>query len=82
MEEPQGQRIRIAAKRRSETQERLLLSGLIVASKKPTQEISIEEVYTHAETDGLAMVLKAAKRALSTAAPRWQRLTRSRYLHG
>jgi hypothetical protein len=50
MKEPEDHRIRVAAERRSETQERLLLSGLILASEKPVKEISIEEVYTHTET--------------------------------
>jgi AcrR family transcriptional regulator len=50
MKESEDHRIRVAAERRSETQERLLLSGLILASEKPAKEISIEEVYTHAET--------------------------------
>ena len=50
MKEPQDHRTRVAAERRSETQERLLLSGLILASEKPAKEISIEEVYTNTET--------------------------------
>jgi hypothetical protein len=50
MNKPQDHRIRVAAERRNETQERLLLSGLILGSKKPAKEISIEEIYTHAET--------------------------------
>jgi AcrR family transcriptional regulator len=50
MKDPQDHRIRVAAERRSETQERLLLSGLILGSEKPVKEISIEEIYTHAET--------------------------------
>jgi len=50
MKEPEDHRTRVAAERRSETQEKLLLSGLILASEKPAKEISIEEVYTHAET--------------------------------
>ena len=50
MNEPQDHRTRVAAERRSETQEKLLLSGLILASERPAKEISIEEVYTHAET--------------------------------
>ena len=50
MKEPQDHRIRVAAERRNETQERLLLSGLILCSEKPAKEISIEEIYTRAET--------------------------------
>jgi len=50
MTEPEDHRIRVAAERRNETQEKLLLSGLILGSKKPAKEISIEEIYTHAET--------------------------------
>jgi len=50
MKEPEDHRIRVAAERRNETQEKLLLSGLILGSEKPTKEISIEEIYTHAET--------------------------------
>jgi AcrR family transcriptional regulator len=50
MREPEDHRIRVAAERRSETQEKLLLSGLILGSEKPVKEISIEEIYTHAET--------------------------------
>ena len=50
MYDPQDHRPRVAAERRSETQEKLLLSGLILASEKPVKEISIEEIYTHAET--------------------------------
>jgi hypothetical protein len=50
MKEPEDHRIRVAAERRNETQERLLLSGLILGSEKPVKEISIEEIYTHAET--------------------------------
>jgi len=42
-------RTRGASERRSETQERLLLSGLIFVSEKPAKEISIEEVYTNTE---------------------------------
>jgi hypothetical protein len=49
MKEPADHRTRVAAERRSETQERLLVSGLILASEKPAEEISIEEVYTNAE---------------------------------
>ena len=50
VKEPEDHRTRVAAERRNETQERLLLSGLILASEKPAKEISIEDVYTHAET--------------------------------
>jgi len=50
MRKPEDHRIRVAALRRNETQERLLLSGLILGSEKPAKEISIEEIYTHAET--------------------------------
>jgi len=50
MKEPEDHRIRVAAVRRNETQEKLLLSGLILGSEKPVKEISIEEIYTHAET--------------------------------
>jgi AcrR family transcriptional regulator len=50
MKESQDHRIRVAAERRNETQEKLLLSGLILGSEKPAKEISIEEIYTHAET--------------------------------
>jgi hypothetical protein len=50
LKEPANHRTREAAERRSETQERLLLSGLILGSEKPAKEISIEEVYTRAET--------------------------------
>ena len=50
MKEPKDHRIRVAAERRHETQEKLLLSGLILASEKPVKEIGIEEIYTHAET--------------------------------
>ena len=50
MKEPQDHRTRVAEERRSETQEKLLLSGLILSSKKPVKEISIEEIYTHAKT--------------------------------
>lgn len=50
MKEPEDHRIRVAAERRNETQEKLLLSGLILGSKKPVKEISIEEIYTHAQT--------------------------------
>jgi AcrR family transcriptional regulator len=50
MKEIEDHRIRVAAERRNETQEKLLLSGLILSSKKPAKEISIEEIYTHAET--------------------------------
>ena len=49
MKEPEDHRTSLAAERRSEAQERLF-SGLIVVSEKPAKEISIEEVYTHAET--------------------------------
>jgi TetR/AcrR family transcriptional regulator, ethionamide resistance regulator len=49
MKEPEDHRTRVAADRGSETQERLF-SGLILASERPVKEISIEEVYTHAET--------------------------------
>jgi hypothetical protein len=49
VKEPEDHRTRIAAERRSETQERLF-SGLIFASERPAKVISIEEVYTHAET--------------------------------
>ena len=49
MKEPEDHCTRVAADRGSETQERLF-SGLILASEKPAKEISIEEVYTHAET--------------------------------
>ena len=61
MREPEDHRTRVAAERRSETQERLLLSGLILASEKPAKEISIEEIYTHAETDRLIMICKGSK---------------------
>ena len=47
--EPEDHRTRIAAERRSEAQEQLF-GGLILASERPTNVISIEEVYTHAET--------------------------------
>jgi TetR/AcrR family transcriptional regulator, ethionamide resistance regulator len=50
MKEIENHRIRVAAERRNETQEKLLLSGLILGSKKPVKEISIEEIYTHAQT--------------------------------
>jgi len=50
MKEPKDHRIRVAAERRNETQEKLLLSGLILGSKKSAKEISIEEIYTHAQT--------------------------------
>ena len=50
MKEPQDHRIRVAEGRRIETQENLLLSGLILGSEKPVKEISIEEIYTHAQT--------------------------------
>ena len=49
MKEPEDHRTPVAAERRSETQERLF-SGLILASERPAKEISIEGVYTHAET--------------------------------
>jgi hypothetical protein len=49
MKEPDEHLTRLTAESRSETQERLF-SGLILASKRPVKEISIEEVYTHAET--------------------------------
>jgi hypothetical protein len=49
MKEPEDHRTRVAAKPRSEAQERLF-SVLIVVSEKPAKEISIKEVYTHAET--------------------------------
>ena len=49
MKEPEDYRTRIAAERRSKAQERLF-SGLILASERPAKEISIEKVYTHAET--------------------------------
>jgi hypothetical protein len=49
MKEPEDHHTPVAAERRSETQERLF-SGLILASKRPVKEISIEEVYTHTET--------------------------------
>ena len=49
MKVPEDHRTRVAAKPRSEAQERLF-SVLIVVSEKPTKEISIEGVYTHAET--------------------------------
>jgi hypothetical protein len=49
MKEPEDHRTRVAADRGSKTQERLF-SGLILASERPVKEISIEEVYTHAET--------------------------------
>ena len=45
MNEPADHRTRGAAKPRER-----LFSGLILASEKPAKEISIEEVYTHAET--------------------------------
>jgi hypothetical protein len=50
MKELQDHRIRVAEERRNETRERLLLSGLFLGSEKPAKEISIEEIYTHAET--------------------------------
>jgi len=50
MKEPEDHRTHIAAEPRSETQERLLLSGLIFVSEKSAKEISIEEVYTNTET--------------------------------
>lgn len=50
MKEQEDHRIRVAAERRNETQEKLLLSGLILGSEKPAKEISIEEIYTQAET--------------------------------
>jgi AcrR family transcriptional regulator len=50
MKEPEDHRIRVAAERRNETQEKLLLSGLVLNSEMPTKEISIEEIYTHAQT--------------------------------
>ena len=50
MNESQDHRIRVAAECRNETQEKLLLSGLILGSEKPAKEINIEEIYTHAET--------------------------------
>jgi hypothetical protein len=50
MKEPQDHRIRVAEERRNETQEKLLLSGLILGSEKPAKEISIEEIYSLAET--------------------------------
>ena len=50
MNETQDHRIRVAAERRNETQEKLLISGLILTSEKPAKEISIEEIYTQAET--------------------------------
>ena len=49
MKEPAAHRTRVAAERRSETQERLLVSGLILASERRVKEIGIEEVYTNAE---------------------------------
>ncbi len=49
MKEPEDRRTRVAAKPRSEPQERLF-SVLIVVSEKPAKEISTEGVYTHAET--------------------------------
>jgi hypothetical protein len=49
MKEPADRRTRGVSERRSETQERLLLSGLIFVSEKPAKEISIEEVYTNTE---------------------------------
>ena len=49
MKEPEHHRTRVAADRGSETQEQLF-SGLILASERPTKVISIEEIYTHAET--------------------------------
>ena len=49
MKEPLDHRTRVAADRGSETQARLF-SELIFASERPTKVISIEEVYTHAET--------------------------------
>ena len=49
MKEPEDYRTRVAADRGSEAQERLF-SELILASEKPAKEISIEEIYTHAET--------------------------------
>ena len=56
MKDPQDHRIRVAAERKYETQERLPLSGLYLSSNKPTKGISIQEIYTHAETDRLVMV--------------------------
>jgi AcrR family transcriptional regulator len=50
MKEPEDHRIRVAAERRNETQEKLLLSGLVLNSEMPAKEISIEEIYTHAQT--------------------------------
>jgi hypothetical protein len=50
MKEPEDHRTSLDAERRSETQERLPLGGLILASEWPAKEISIEEVYAHAET--------------------------------
>ena len=49
MKEHADHRTRVAAERRRETQERLLVSGLILASERPVKEIGIEEVYTNAE---------------------------------
>jgi hypothetical protein len=49
MKVPEDHRTRVAAKPRSEAQERLFCV-LIVVSEKPAKEISIEGVYTHAET--------------------------------
>ena len=46
MTEPEDHRTRVAAERRNETQEKLLLSGLILGSEKQVKEISIEEIYT------------------------------------
>jgi len=50
MKELQDHRTRVAEERRNETQEKLLLSGLILSSEKPVKDISIEEIYTYADT--------------------------------
>jgi hypothetical protein len=47
MKETEDRCTRVAAKRRSEAQERLF-SGPILGSEKPAKEISIKEIYTHA----------------------------------
>jgi len=49
MDKARDHRVRVAAIRREEMQDRLLLSAIALASEKSIHEISIEEIIEHAE---------------------------------
>ena len=49
MDKAKDHRVRVAAIRREEMQERLLLSAMALASEKSIHEISIEEIVEHAK---------------------------------